>query len=140
MAEDKLVVDASVVVKCYCQEGDSLHAVDLIDRHLNGDISLFAPELLSYELPNALRYSKLEQEFVSDAIDNFYETGLNLVQNGVDLSKLTTDYAFRYGITCYDASYIALAEMLGTKVVTADMKLKNNVKDNRLIILLKDVQ
>jgi len=54
---EKVVVDASVVVKWYINEDYSENARELRNMYINGQIELIAPELLPYEVLNALKYS-----------------------------------------------------------------------------------
>jgi len=52
-----VVVDASVVAKWYLEEEYTEKALKLRDMHVNGEIELTAPELLLFEVLNAIRYS-----------------------------------------------------------------------------------
>jgi len=61
-----VVPDASVVVKWYAPEQDHESARKLRDRYINGRIELTAPQLLPYEVVNALRYTDL---FDRDSLD-----------------------------------------------------------------------
>ena len=51
-----LVVDASVAAKWFVPETDSDKAVTLRNRHVEGGLTLMAPDLLIYEVANALVY------------------------------------------------------------------------------------
>ena len=53
-----VVVDASVVAKWYLEEEYTEKALKLRDMHVNGEIELTAPELLLFEVLNAIRYSR----------------------------------------------------------------------------------
>ena len=46
-----------------------------------------------------------------------------------ELSSKTLEVAMRKGVTVYDASYVALAELLGTVAYTADERLLRKVGD-----------
>lgn len=50
------VIDASVVLKWFLQEPDAEHAMQLREQHLTGGVLLVAPDLLLYEVGNALRF------------------------------------------------------------------------------------
>ncbi len=50
------VVDASVVVKWLVEEEGSERALRLRDRYIDGKIEIIAPELITFEVLNALRY------------------------------------------------------------------------------------
>ena len=107
---EKVVVDASVVVKWFIEEKHSDKALELRDRYINLEIELLAPELLPYEVLNALRYSKLftsqEMKNIAQAI-NLY--GFKLYPLIGELAELTIEVAYANNLTIYDASYLALA-------------------------------
>jgi len=44
--------------------------------------------------------------------------------------------AFKYGVTAYDAAYLSLAEIEDSRLVTADEKFYEKVKDNPRVALL----
>ena len=124
---EKVVVDASVVVKWFIEEKHSDKALELRDRYINLEIELLAPELLPYEVLNALRYSKLftsqEMKNIAQAI-NLY--GFKLYPLIGELAELTIEVAYANNLTIYDASYLALAIKNKTMVYTADKKLAEN--------------
>src|SRR5438093_9410622 len=49
------VVDASVATKWYLPEADTDAALLLRESHLNGDVRLVSPDLMVYEVANAVR-------------------------------------------------------------------------------------
>ncbi len=52
-----IIIDASAAAKWVIEEKDSEKALALREAHLQGRISLTAPDLLVYEFMNALNYS-----------------------------------------------------------------------------------
>ena len=116
-----------VVVKWFIEEKHSDKALGLRDRYINLEIELLAPELLPYEVLNALRYSKLftlqEMRNIAQAV-NLY--GFKLYPLTGELAELTVEVAYANGLTIYDASYLALAIKNKTKLYTADKKLAEN--------------
>lgn len=121
---EKLVGDASVIVKWFIEEEYTNEALRLRDMHVNGEIMLAAPELLPFEVLNALKYSGLfeKEELKSAAISlSNYRIELHTLK-GV-LAEKTVEIAIDENITIYDASYVALATILKTKMFTADEKL-----------------
>ena len=90
------------------------------------------------ELANAIRYNTgSTHQDVLDAVDNFLGLKVNMVPT-TDLIKRASENAFNYGITIYDAVYIALAEKLGYEFITADGKLYEKIKDLEYVKLLKE--
>ncbi len=56
MKAAEVVVDVSVVIKWFGEEEYSDKAILLRDRYIEGEISIIAPELMLYEVLNALYY------------------------------------------------------------------------------------
>ncbi|RLE95894.1 MAG: PIN domain nuclease [Thermoprotei archaeon] len=124
MERKEIVVDASVVVKWFVEEEYSREARLLRDAYVDGLIDITAPSLLPYEVLNALKYSgafgEEELEEVAKTLEDFQFTLLNLQG---ELAAKSIEIAMRKGLTIYDASYLALALILGTMLYTADEKL-----------------
>ncbi|MEM3995420.1 MAG: type II toxin-antitoxin system VapC family toxin, partial [Thermofilum sp.] len=70
------VVDASVVVKWFVEEEGSDRALEVRDRYVSGELKLIAPELLPFEVLNALYYKRLftveELKSAAEALDAFF--------------------------------------------------------------------
>ncbi len=125
---ERVVVDASVVVKWFVEEEYSEEARLLKDAYSSGVFDIAAPSLLHYEVLNALKYSGAfgedELKKVASILEDFQIT---LFELSGELASKTVELAMRKGITVYDASYAALAEMLGSVGYTADEKLLKKV-------------
>lgn len=124
MEEKKIVVDASVVAKWFLEEKFSDKALKLRNDYVRGLITIAAPSLLEYEVLNALKYSKLY------TADELREIGVSLNKYGFEiyelegkLKELTIKISMENNVTIYDASYVALAKHLNTKLYTADQEL-----------------
>ena len=129
----RAVTDASVIVKWYINEKDTDKALEMRNRYINGEIEILAPELLPFEVLNALRYANL---FTSDELKKVVASlsayGLRLYTLKGDLAKKTIEFAIENDITIYDASYIALASITDSKFYTADERLINSIGDEDL--------
>ncbi|ADI31899.1 type II toxin-antitoxin system VapC family toxin [Staphylothermus hellenicus] len=134
MEGEKVVVDASVIVKWFVEEKYSREAWLLRDAYVDGLIDINAPSLLPYEVLNALKYSGAfgedELKKIGEALDDFQFTLYDLKG---ELSMKSIEIAMRKGITVYDASYVALAMMLNTKLYTADEELIRKTSDLGLV-------
>lgn len=122
-----IVVDTSVVVKWYLPEQHHEAARALRDTYLEGEIDLFAPELLPFEAINALRYSgQFDPDQLTAAAQSLSEYGIDFVsfRNAGSVADIATDL----DITVYDAAYVALAERLDTTAYTADETLLDDIQ------------
>ncbi|MEM0024350.1 MAG: type II toxin-antitoxin system VapC family toxin [Thermofilaceae archaeon] len=134
------VVDASVVVKWFVEEEGSDKALEVRDRYVNGELKLIAPELLPFEVLNALYYERLftigELKSVAEALDAFF---FELYPLRGEYAKLTLEVAQENNITIYDAAYVSLAILKNTRLYTADAKLKERLtgKHSNYVTLLK---
>ena len=126
-----IVLDASVAVKWYVKEKGSEEA----DRFLVGEERPVAPELIRAEVVAALcnqhrLYGKpkeqialLCQRWTSD----LQEMSVRLF-DGTPLMEQAWNIALSYQHAVYDCIYLALAEQLGTRLVTADDTFVKKVK------------
>lgn len=121
---EKLVSDASVIVKWFIEEEYSDKTLKLRDMHVNGEIIIAAPELLPFKVLNALKYSNLfKKEELKSAAQSLSSYGIQFHSLKRELAEKTVEIAAEKDITIYDASYIALATTLNTTLYTADEKL-----------------
>ncbi len=56
-----IVLDASVVVKCFSEEEYTKEALEIRERVRRGEENAIVPDLLLYELSNALKYESLRK-------------------------------------------------------------------------------
>ena len=135
MEKEKVVVDASIVVKWFLEEKYSDKALQLRNDYVRGLIGLVAPSLLEYEVLNALRYSGVysveELEKIGLALNKY---GLEAYELSDKVKEETVRLALSKDITIYDASYLALAMHLGTKLYTADNELIEKFPDTAVHI------
>ncbi len=135
--KEKIVIDASVVTKWYSEEENTDKAVQYKESHVKGDVELTAPTLLLYEVANALNCKPdFTEEDVKDSINALIDLSLSIKPPTKEVAEKTISIARKYDISIYDASYMALAESLNVKLVTADEKLLEKVKKHPLLLLL----
>ncbi|MFW9903203.1 MAG: type II toxin-antitoxin system VapC family toxin [Candidatus Thorarchaeota archaeon] len=136
MARDQtLVVDASVALKWFVDEIDTEKALE-VREHLKKEATPIVPALFFYEIANVLRY---KPEFGSKDVKKIIKT-LNDFQFRIEpfeekIANLTIDLAYQYGITIYDASYIAIGRRNQIKVITADERVYSKLEDEQIILL-----
>jgi predicted nucleic acid-binding protein len=136
-----VVVDTSVVFKWYRQTDDEGHvqqALTVLQDHLDGRIAVNAPDLLIYELGNLLG---LKRQFVSEAPITILRRTLLLDLQIHPIDQLLAERALaaaeRYGVTFYDAAFLALAVILRCPFITADRKLYRSASSFPKIELLE---
>jgi len=136
------VVDASVVVKWFVEEENSSKAIEIRDKYVNAELKLIAPEILLFEVLNALFYKKLfsetEMKSVCEALQAY---SIELYPLEGDYCYKTIEIAFKNRITIYDAAYVALAVEKDAFVYTADERLKNMLAEEykRYVKILKEI-
>lgn len=121
-----LVIDASVLIKFYVPEILSDRAERLLAKVENKDIDLLAPDLIYPEAGNILWKKQRLKELTHSEAEEITDAILSLplmIEASKSLLPLAVDIAIAYGITVYDASYLSLAKVYETTLITADRKL-----------------
>lgn len=127
-AED-VVLDASVAVKWFTEEEGTELALELRDSYVKGEINLLAPDLLLYEIFNALRYKKgVDVKTLKEWIEDMINMQIDLISPTQHLLEKSLENATKFGITFYDSCYLTLAELSGAQLVTADKEFYEKVK------------
>jgi predicted nucleic acid-binding protein len=135
-----LAIDASIVVKWFVSEPDSDKAVRLRNAHVEGTTTLFAPDLLVYEVANALRYKPdLSAEDLESCVESLFALDLELIMPSSSLIATAVRSSRQRGITAYDGIYLSIAEAIGSYLVTADRSLHDRVKRTGLAWLLREL-
>jgi predicted nucleic acid-binding protein len=128
-------------VKWYATEELSEIALQLQQGYLMGEVDLFVPELLYFEVLNALRYKPdygIEQ--LTQISQDLEDYQFNIVHFNTELMTRTVELALQYGITVYDSSYLALAKQISADLITADQKFLNKIGDREEAKHLRDFE
>ena len=133
-ASDSLTcVDASVVVKWLIEEADRDRALKLHDDVWAGGGAFVAPAWFLAEASSAI-YKRVQQGslILDDAlplIDQLEDLKIRRV-SPVGLSRRAFEIAVQFQLKwIYDAFYVALAEIIGCDLWTADEALHDAVRD-----------
>jgi len=134
MAEKEiLILDASVAVKWFSPEPLREQASAIRRDFVDGRVELEAPTLLPYEVANALRYNpRFGVEEVKAALKALNDMQLVLHPFEEQLIDAATELAFRFGVTVYDAAYVALAVMRRGVLYTADGEVVARVSSDNV--------
>jgi predicted nucleic acid-binding protein len=121
-----LVIDASVVIKFYVPEILSDKAGEALARVEDGELLLYAPDLVYPETGNILWKKQRRRELTSEEVDEIANAFIALpmiIESSKPIIPLAVSIAMHSGITVYDAMYVAVARVYETKMITADKKL-----------------
>jgi predicted nucleic acid-binding protein len=116
-----IVVDASVLANVICDDGaDGQRA----RREIRGGGPVAAPDLVDVETVAVLR----KRWLAGTISDGRFSTAIaDLEQLGISryptLPLMRRAFELRANVTAYDASYVALAELLGCELLTGDCRL-----------------
>jgi len=135
-----MVLDASVILKWFLQEKDTESALKLKEKILTENISVFLPDLVLFEVANALRFKpEYDEKAATEAINSLLDLGFDIVKPDRDILNSTLKISFRYLVTVYDAVYLALAKRMKCEFITADEKLFLKVRDLPKTFLLSKI-
>lgn len=132
------VVDASVALKWVLDDETAVEqATALRDDGIDGHLQLVAPSLWLYELANglvsAVRRRRLTRAEGARSLAGMRALGVELADPEPDL---TYGEAMRYGLSAYDAAYVALARALEAPLWTGDRALHAAVAPARAVNVL----
>ena len=138
----EFVLDTSVVLKWFStfNENDLDHALQLRQDMLDGSILFIVPELLFYELANALRYNpNFSPKDVNEALHSVFDMGLEVRKVDRKVMEQATTIAFKYNIKIYDAYFLALSRKEEKPFITADYKFAEKMKGVKGILRLLEI-
>jgi predicted nucleic acid-binding protein len=111
-----IVVDASAALSALLNAGPARNALASEQLH--------APHLIDSEVANGLRRMVAAEQLAADsgwaALDAFRRLGMTRYPV---FSLLDRVWELRDNLSAYDASYVALAELLDCNLLTADARL-----------------
>ncbi len=123
------VLDASVVLKWFVNEPDSTLAVGLREEFYAGKREIIVPDLLLFEITNALRYNPtFTSREIQEALETLFGMGIEIITPTLSLLGKAVEMAEQFDLTCYDTTYLALSEELGFEFITADERFYRKVE------------
>lgn len=139
------VVDASVVLKWFLREPDSAAADSLLEKFLNNEADLIAPDLILVETASALwKRAIVRKEISADEATLIHRElltlPLSLIASGT-VADAALQIALEQKHSVYDAIYCALAIERQCNFVTAGRTLANKLQGVfPFIMYLSDVK
>lgn len=124
-----IVLDASVAIKWFVKDEPLVAEAGRVLEAIEQDPSSYVvPDLFMNELLAVLcRLSGNDSTKVKEALALVEALGLTRVGNGHELLALAADFAARWGLSGYDATYLALAELTNGVWLTADARAAKRV-------------
>ena len=120
---ETFVVDCSVAAKWVLPEPGRPSALKLLDRHLAGEVSLIAPDLLLVEMASLLskrhRRKQISAAQAREAFQLVREFAPELLETDHRLVR-ALDLSLRHQISLWDCVYLALAIERECPFLTSD--------------------
>jgi len=135
-----IVLDASVIVKWFSEEEHTEKALEIREKVRRGEERVIVPDLLLYELSNALKYNpNFDADDVKDALTSIFDMEIDIITPIPEIMHAAIGIAFEYDITVYDAIYVALAKETGSNFITADRRLYERVGELEFVKFIADL-
>lgn len=117
-----LVVDASVVAKWFNKgESNEEEALALRTAWIDGNVELFSPTLVIYEVCNSIwKNPNIDRDQASSLAKLAVRLAPNLIEIGDVESSESMNLARKSKLTFYDAVYIVLSRYRKSPLVSAD--------------------
>lgn len=132
MTLNVVCVDANLVVLLLSTGSLALQIRELWNQWLESNYTIVAPNLIYYELSNALHRSAVAGQIAPEEADQALAEAMNLnitLYGDAELHReaFTLARSLRLSAT-YDAHYLAVAQRLECEFWTADRRLYNSVQ------------
>lgn len=127
-----LVIDTSVAMKWFFPEQGSKKALELKDKQIKGEISIYTRDLFLYEFTSAFKnYSsqKIEENDFSLAVSALVSLKIKFLPLRYQELEELFLISRKLDISIYDSSFLLLTKKLKTSLYTADKKLYLKGKD-----------
>jgi predicted nucleic acid-binding protein len=132
---DRAVVDASVLVRAGVE--DTTSARDWLESVESGRTEALAPEILWLEVASVLRRyvasAAMSRSHAGSVLRRMLALPIHIYSHQA-LAEPALDRALGRGLSVYDASYLALAEVAHAVVITADRRLAEAAEQAELVV------
>ncbi len=127
-----IVIDSGVLLKAYFSDEEGhTEAQSLISDYARGNITFYAPTLITYEIINAClvasRMARFPKKRAKELMNEML--GIEIIREDIEpLKDRIFDISTSHSRSAYDGAYIAVAELRRIPFLTADKKLFNSLK------------
>ena len=119
-----MIIDTSVAVKWFYEEAETPRALRLFEGIIGHTIRAVVPDLLFYEFANVLKTKgKADRVKTEGTLAVLHELPWTVIEPSQHFMGHALQVAEQYGISVYDASYVALAFEWDVPLITADERL-----------------
>lgn len=133
---ERFVIDASIAVKWFSVEKDTPKARSILQKMQNGEKKAVAPDILIYEVMNALWKGKKEDTArITKVAEELSLSSLKILHLNSNLTQESIKFMVKYDLTFYDAAYAGLSKLLNIPLLTANSKDHAKVKEIETITL-----
>jgi len=134
--KEALVLDASVIAKWFYDEEYTDKALEIRKDFVKGDVDIIVPELVFYEVSNALRYNKdIPRKDKGERIDDLSLIDFKVVNFSNKIASMAMKIALDTDTTIYDSTYIAVARLNKCPLITADKEYIKRIKSKDVIFI-----
>jgi predicted nucleic acid-binding protein len=124
VSESPIVLDASAAIALIRREPAAPALAEVLKSAARGAVQLLVPDAFWLEFVNVLvrRYGLPPTEVV-EALQEMDDLGIETVQVDRPVLLVGIDLQARFGLSAYDAAYLALAEVEDARLLTLDRQL-----------------
>ncbi len=135
--DQTVVIDTSVAVKWIISENEKYleQADKLLARIKIGRLKCYAPELLKYEIGNAMISRQYTTSYINLALKTIYNLPVEFTSSDLELARETVTISKENNMTYYDALFIALANKIKADLVTDNIKHQGKYKGKEVKII-----
>ncbi|WP_448601930.1 type II toxin-antitoxin system VapC family toxin [Thermoleptolyngbya sp.] len=130
MASLRCVLDANVCIKQFIADPLTQKVNQLLDHLTDPEARFFVPDLLYVECANTLwKYVRATLYSAEQVQADLLDLGLLNFQaiSTRELISEAVQLGLSYGITAYDACYVALSKQVNAPLITLDERLVNSL-------------
>src|SRR3989344_5012660 len=130
----KIVIDASIAVKWFAEEKDSPQAREVFEKIHKGQILALVPDLIYYEVINALwKSKKQDRPRISRALEELFTSPLEITVLDSNIAEISVEYMLKYNLTFYYAVYVGLSKFFNASLLSANPKDHDKVEEIKVI-------